>query len=396
MTDDLRPFCLEIPQAELDYLNTRLDHTRWPDQLPGVGWEYGVPRDYLRELVHYWRYTYQWRATEARLDAWPQYLTEIDGATVHFAHLPSPEPEATPLLLMHGWPSSMIEFEEVAWRLTEPRSYGGDPATACHLVIPHIPGYALSGPTAEPGWHQRRVADAYAELMRRLGYRRYAVAGGDWGSVIAQQLAHRQGPGEVLGMYLTMLHGAGIEQEPDEETLAVLSTEDQRRAMKSWTQHQQWTAAETGYSALQATRPQTLAYALTDSPVGLAAWIAEKWRAWSQEAIDWDLLLDNIMLYWLTGTAGSSARLYYELAHSGIPPVPASNRRVPAAVAAFPRENFLPVRAYAEQMLEVVQWTDHPRGGHFPALEQPVRMVEDIQKFLPKIARRPHAVEADR
>ncbi|MFD5716082.1 epoxide hydrolase family protein [Streptomyces sp. NPDC127036] len=383
----LRPFRLDIPQSDLDDLHQRLDRTRWPDELPGVGWAYGVPRDYLRELVRYWRHDYDWRAAEARLNAWPQFTTEIDGARLHFAHIRSPEADATPLIITHGWPGSIVEFTDIVGPLTDPRAHGGDPADAFHLVLPSIPGFGLSGPTRDTGWEFTRVAAAFATLMERLGYRRYGAQGGDWGGAISRELG-RAHPDRLIGVHLNLLPGSSATTEPTPGELAALSPEERERTRASWRRGQDWNREEGGYAAIQATRPQTLAYALTDSPVGQLAWIAEKFRQWTdsgdrpEDAVDRDLLLTDVMLYWLTGTAGSSARIYYERAHAdywGRPPEPSV---APTALAVFPEENFVPLRHVAERTDRIVRWTEFDRGGHFAAMEEPDLLVADVRAFF--------------
>lgn len=309
----IRPFRLSVPQSDLDDLHDRLDRTRWPHELPGAGWDYGVPVDYLRELVRYWRHEYDWRAAEALLNRWPQFTTTIDGAHVHFVHVRSPEPDATALVVTHGWPGSIVEFLDIVGPLTDPAAHGGDPADAFHVVLPTIPGFGLSGPTTERGWEAGRVADAWAELMRRLGYERFGAQGGDWGAMISRELG-RAHPGRVIGVHLNLLPGAQQSTEPTGEELAGLGSEERERTLASWRRWEAWQREGTGYAILHATRPQTLAYALTDSPVGQLAWIVEKFREWTdseelpEEAVDRDRLLTDVMLYWLTGTAGSSAR----------------------------------------------------------------------------------------
>ncbi len=371
MIDEFR---LDVAQEQLDDLNRRLDLVRWPDELPGVGWSYGVPLDYLRDLVAYWRHEYDWRNAEARLNEWPQYRTDIDGATIHFAHLRSADPDATPLLITHGWPGSIVEFSEIAGPL-------GD---AFHLVLPTIPGFTLSGPTREPGWEAVRIARAFGELMNRLGYHRYGVQGGDWGAAISRELG-RIHPDHVIGVHLNLLPGGGATAEPSAEELAALSPAEQQRTIASWQRMQAWNQERAGYAALQSTRPQTLAYALTDSPVGQLAWIAEKFHEWSDPAsvIDRDHLLTNVMLYWLTGTAGSAGRVYYERAHHAGPIEPS---RTPTALADFAHDNFIPLRHIADRTENIVRWTTYPNGGHFAALEQPEVLIADIRAFFRDLA----------
>ncbi|MGW7257585.1 epoxide hydrolase family protein [Streptomyces sp. NPDC054834] len=386
--DSVRPFRLAIPQSDLDDLYERLDRTRWPDQLPGTGWAYGVPADYLRDLVRYWRHEYDWRAAEARLGEWPQFTTTIDGAHVHFAHVRSPEPDATPLVITHGWPGSVVEFLDVVGPLTDPAAHGGDPADAFHVVVPSIPGFGLSGPTTEPGWEPGRVADAWVELMRRLGYERFGAQGGDMGAAISRELG-RAHPDRVIGLHLNLLPGAQAATEPTEEELAGLGPEERRRTLDSWHRWEAYLREGAGYAAQQSTRPQTLAYALTDSPVGQLAWNIEKFREWTdseqlpEEAVDRDLLLTNVMLYWLTGTAGSSARIYYERAHAtGRSAAPAEPSTAPTALALFPAEPQIPLRHKADRTENIVRWTEFDRGGHFAAMEEPDLFVEDVRAFF--------------
>ncbi|MFC5218549.1 epoxide hydrolase family protein [Streptomyces coerulescens] len=386
--ESVRPFRLDIPQSDLDDLHDRLDRTRWPDEIPGSGWAYGVPTDYLRDLVRHWRNVYDWRAAEARLNEWPQFTTTIDGANVHFAHVRSPEPDATPLIITHGWPGSIVEFLDVVGPLADPAAHGGDPADAFHVVVPGIPGFGLSGPTTEPGWEAGRVADAWAELMRRLGYERFGAQGGDWGAAISRELG-RAHPEHVIGVHLNLLPGAQAATEPTAEQLDALSPEERERALTSWRRWAAWSRDGIGYYHQQATRPQTLAYGLTDSPVGQLAWIVEKFREWTdseelpEEAVDRDRMLTNVMLYWLTGTAGSSARIYYERAHArdrvAKPSEPSS---APTALALFPAEPQLPLRPKAERTENLVRWTEFDRGGHFAAMEEPDLLVDDVRAFF--------------
>ncbi|MER6065711.1 epoxide hydrolase family protein [Streptomyces sp. NPDC001792] len=385
----IEPFRLSVPQSDLDDLHDRLDRTRWPAELPGAGWEDGVPAGYLRELVRYWRHEYDWRAAEAELNRWPQFTTTIDGAKVHFAHVRSPEPDATPLVITHGWPGSIAEFLDVVGPLTDPVAHGGDAADAFHVVVPGIPGFGLSGPTTERGWEARRVADAWAELMRRLGYARFGLQGGDWGAAISRELG-RVHPERVIGVHLNLLPGAQAATEPTEEELAALGPEERERTLRSWRRWDAWSRDGAGYASLQSTRPHTLGYALTDSPVGQLAWIVEKFREWTdceelpEDAVDRDRLLTNVMLYWLTGTAGSSARIYYERAHVTGDRAwqPAEPSTAPTAVAVFPADPQIPLRHKAERTENLVRWTEFDRGGHFAALEEPDLLIDDVRAFF--------------
>ncbi|MGI5441375.1 epoxide hydrolase family protein [Streptomyces shenzhenensis] len=386
--ESVRPFRLAVAQSELDDLNARLDRTRWPRELPGAGWAYGVAADYLRDLARYWREEYDWRAAEARLNALPQFTTTVDGATLHFAHIRSPEADATPLIVTHGWPGSIVEFLDVVGPLTDPAAHGGDPADAFHLVLPSLPGFGLSGPTEQPGWEPGRIADAWAELMSRLGYPRFGAQGGDWGAAVSRELG-RAHPDRVIGVHLTLLPGAQASTEPTAEELAALGPEERERTLRSWDRWAAWSREGTGYAALQSTRPHTVAYGLTDSPVGQLAWIVEKFREWTdstdtpEEAVDRDLMLTNVMLYWLTGTAGSSARIYYERAHAtGRTAAPAEPSTAPTALAVFPAELQVPLRHRAERTENIVRWTEFDRGGHFAAMEEPDLLAGDVRAFF--------------
>ncbi|MEV4625138.1 epoxide hydrolase family protein [Micromonospora sp. NPDC049523] len=385
----MEPFRIEIPQDALDDLRRRLAATRWPDQVPG-SWERGVPLDYLRELAEYWRTSYDWRAAEARLNELPQFVTEIDGTNVHFVHVRSPEADAVPLIISHAWPGSMVEFLDVVGPLTDPRAHGGDPAEAFHVVIPSIPGFGFSGPTAGPGWGIDRIAAAWAELMRRLGYDRYIPQGGDIGNWITLALSGSD-PDHILGTHLNFL----ITPPPaDPAELAGLTEVELARLDLLPV----FLGDLSGYMQIQATRPQTLAYGLTDSPVGQLAWIIEKYWEWTdsakspEDAVDRDRLLTNVMIYWLTATAGSSAGFYYEMADrlpTAVPPPPTPPPLpVRLGVAVFPRDLAQPVRHFADQAFpNIVHWSEYDRGGHFAALEQPELFVADLRKFRRTLTR---------
>jgi epoxide hydrolase len=372
--NEVAPFRIDVPQADLDDLAYRLDRTRWPDQLPGVGWDYGIPLEYVRELASYWRTGYDWRVHEALLNSFPQFTTVIDGARVHFLHVRSASPHALPLVITHGWPGSVVEFMNIIGPLTEPQHHGGNAEDAFHLVVPSIPGYGFSGPTRDQGWDVRRVARAWAVLMSRLGYARYGAQGGDWGSSISRELG-RVAADRVVGVHLNMLVPY-VRDEPSDLTPV---ERERLSALRSFQ------VSGSGYFAIQSTRPQTLAYALTDSPAGQLAWITEKFGAWTDGglpgAVDRDQLLTNVTLYWLTGTAGSSARLYYETARARAWG-PAARSTVPTGVAVFPREIAPPIRRFAEQSETIVHWTEFDRGGHFAAMEAPDLLVGDVRDFF--------------
>jgi pimeloyl-ACP methyl ester carboxylesterase len=372
--DKISPYRIDIPQGALDDLRDRLGRTRWPDELPGVGWDLGVPLDYLKGLAGYWATAYDWRGQEAALNEFAQFTTVIDGQNVHFLHVRSPEPEALPLLITHGWPGSIAEFLDIIGPLVDPAAHGGDPADAFHVIAPSIPGFGFSGPTHETGWNTVRVARAWVELMRRLGYERYGAQGGDTGALVSPELG-RIDPEHLAGIHVNNLLTFPSGQLDD------LSDADQGRLKLM----QRWQNEMSGYASIQSTRPQTLAYALTDSPAGQLAWIVEKFKEWTdpaaelpEDAVDRDRLLTDVSIYWLTATAGSSARLYYEGAKSwGQANEPSA---VPTGVAVFPMD--ITIRSIAESQHNIVHWTEFDRGGHFAAMEAPDLLVADVKEFF--------------
>jgi len=375
----VQPFRITIEQTDLDDLRDRLVRTRWPDELPGVGWSRGVPLAYLKELAEYWRTSYDWRTHEARLNEFPQFTTEIDGQNIHFLHVRSPEPDATPLMLIHGWPGSIVEFLDVIEPLTNPRAHGGDASDAFDLVIPSLPGHAFSGPLSEPGWTDSRIARAFTELMARLGYDRYGVQGGDVGAFIAPQMG-RLGPDHVIGVHVNALVTFPTGDPAD---MAALTEAEHRRLAL----HKNFRDDQMGYAQIQGTRPQTVAYGLTDSPVGQLAWIVEKFQEWTDPAaelpdaaIDRDRILTNVMLYWLTNTARSSANSYYERFHDASMWAPKERSTVPTGVAVFTTD--VAIRRFAEKTNTIVHWSEFDRGGHFAAMEVPDLFVGDVRAFF--------------
>ncbi|NES15687.1 MULTISPECIES: epoxide hydrolase family protein [Micromonospora] len=386
------PFRIDVPQAELDDLADRLARTRWAEELPAdpgatpagpvpPGWEYGVPVGYVRRLVERWRTTYDWRAWEAKLNAYPQFTTEIDGQSVHFLHVRSPEPDATPLILTHGWPTTVVEWLDVIGPLTDPRAHGGDPADAFHLVVPSVPGFGFSGPTRERGWNRFRVARAWAELMRRLGYDRYGSAGNDLGSFVAPEVG-RADPAHVLGVHVTQVFSL---PSGDPAELAALTEEERGKvAFADW-----FVQRKGGYDKLHSTEPQNVAHALADSPAGLLGWSAQLMG----EFLDPDYVLTNVMIYWLTNTAASSARYYYEDAEA-VPPTQKVNGRgaeplepttVPLGLANFAWD-FASIRTLAERdHKNIVSWNTYDRGSHFAAHDAPDLLVADIRQFFAKL-----------
>lgn len=379
-TVELRPFRLDVPEADLVELRRRLAATRWPAEVPDVPWRRGVPQAYLRELVDYWHSTYDWRRHEARLNGFSQFTATIDGTDIHLLHVRSPEPDALPLVVTHGWPGSVVEFLDVIGPLTDPRRYDAEPADAFHLVVPALPGFGFSGPPADSGWDVPRIARAWAALLHRLGYSRYGVQGGDWGHAVSRELG-LLAPEHVVGVHLNTL----LTLPPDDPAEAAALTDADRARLARVAAALPEMA---GYAALQSTRPQTLAYALTDSPVGQLAWIAEKFLEWTdavdapEQAVDRDLLLTNVMVYWLTGTAGTSANLYYEHAHPAGPAAPPRRSTVPTGVAVFGADVAAPVRRLAERDNHIVHWSEFDRGGHFAAMEEPDLFVADVRAFF--------------
>ena len=382
-TAEIRPFRIEVPQAELDDLRDRLDRTRWPGEGPGIGWTRGVPLDYLKDLANYWANGFDWRRQEARLNELPQFVTTIDGQNVHFLHIRSPEPGALPLIVCHGYPGSVVEFMNIIGPLTDPASYGGEAADAFHVVAPSLPGFGFSTPVRESGWEMARTARAFAELMDRLGYERYGAQGGDVGSGIVGMLAGfdservvgvhtNSDPLAVIGALDYLPEGAA--------RLAGLSEEDRAAVERART----LTDAGSGYLKLQSNRPQTIAYSLTDSPVGQLAWIVENFREWTdaaaelpEDAVDLEQLLTNVSVYWFTGTGASAANFLYETGHSTEWGAPG---RAPQGWALFAAQPF--VRAMMDPQHEIEHWSEFDRGGHFAAMETPDLLVGDVCRFF--------------
>ena len=366
-TDQIRPFRIEVPEAILDDLRDRLTRTRWPDELPGVGDSYGVSLDLVKSLAERWRTGYDWRKWEAELNRHQQYTTTIDGQNIHFLHVRSPEADAFPLILTHGWPGSVVEYLDVIGPLSDPASHAAKPDEAFHLVIPSLPGYGFSGPTRETGWNRYRTAAAWAELMRRLGYDRYGAVGNDAGSMVNPELG-RIDPEHVVGLHVTQIFSF---PSGDPSEMADLTPEEQGQlATLQWFYENKFS-----FNQLMSQQPQTLAYALSDSPVGMLAWNAQLFG----EDLDDDFILTNVMLYWLTGTGGSAARLYYEDAHATQPTEPTT---VPMGLAAFGGD-FSGIRRFAERdHSNIVRWSTFDHGGHFAAHKAPDLLVGDIRSFF--------------
>ena len=374
---EIRPFRISIPESDLDDLRRRIKATRWPYAEPVDDWSQGVPLSYVRDVAEYWAGDYDWRRAETALNRFPQFVIEIDGVDIHFIHRTSPEANAFPVIMTHGWPGSVVEFHKVIEPLVDPVAHGGPAGQALNLVCPTLPGYGFSGKPTTSGWGIEKIAEVWAILMDRLGYGRFVAQGGDWGAAVATQIG-RNG-GACAGIHLNMPIGAPTKAARENPTA------EDRDALAAFKYYQDW---DSGYSKQQATRPQTLGYALTDSPVGQLAWILEKFWAWTdcdghpENALGRDEMLDNVMLYWLTGSAASSARLYWESfgKNRGKAKV-----EVPTGVAAFPKEILRMPRAWCEDYYNITHWTKMDRGGHFAAFEQPEAFTNDVRAFLATI-----------
>jgi len=374
-------FTLRIADADIADLRDRLARTRFPDSAPGEAWAYGTDVGYLRGLVDYWRSRFDWRAQEAALNAFPQFRAGIDGIDLHYLHVPGIGPNPLPLLLLHGWPGSVFEFLEIIPRLTDPARFGGDPRDAFTVVAPSLPGYGLSFQQGQKRYGVPEMADCVAALMKGvLGYPRFGAQGGDWGAAVASRLGYAYAD-RMIGIHINLMSAAGRDpsgfQNPTEEEKSYLAD------LKNWLRE------ETGYQWIQGTRPQTLAFALTDSPAGLAAWIVEKFRAWSdcggdvERAISRDRMLADISLYWFTGAIGSSFWPYYARLHGSVILPPGEIISVPTGYAQFPREILKPPRAVAERVFKNIRrWSVMEKGGHFAALEQPELLTQEVCGFF--------------
>ncbi|MFF5109893.1 epoxide hydrolase family protein [Streptosporangium sp. NPDC000509] len=359
---EIKPFRIDVPQARLDDLHDRLDRTLWPDELPDAGWDYGVPVEYVRNLAEYWRHEYDWRAHEAEINRHPQFTTEIDGQNIHFLHVRSRHENALPLILTHGWPGSIVEYLKIIEPLTDPE----DPARAFHLVIPSLPGFGLSGPTGEKGWNRYRIAGAWAELMRRLGYDRYGAVGNDGGSLISPEVG-RIDPEHVVGVHVTQLFSF---PSGDPAEFERITPEDQ----KALEVLQEFYDTKMSFNTLHSQQPQTLSYAIFDSPTGLLGWNSQLLG----DSVDADFILTNTMLYWLTGTATSATRLYYEDARAEHPTEPT---KTPTGLAMFDGD-FVSMRTFAERdHTNIVHWKSYDRGGHYAAHIVPDVLAEDLRTF---------------
>ena len=377
----VEPFKIEVSDSDLDDLRARLERTRWPDELPGTGWDYGSNLDYIKELVDYWRTKFDWRAQEQLINSFSHFKTDVDGLGIHFIHEKGKGPNPMPLVVTHGWPGTFFEMHKIISLLSDPASHGGDPEDAFDIVVPSMPGYGFSDHPAERGLDVFYVGELWAKLMsNNLGYQRFGAQGGDWGASVTAKLGFSH-PDKIIGIHSTSVTRPTPYLGP--------GTRELSEAEKSTIQHRtDWQESEGGYAHIQGTKPQTLSYGLNDSPVGLAAWIVEKYRTWSdcggnvESRFTKDELLTTITIYWVTQSIGSSAKLYYETNRKPWNLKQGERIEVPCGIASFPGENTVPLREWAERSYNIQHWTDMPSGGHFAALEEPVKLVEDIRKFF--------------
>ena len=377
---DVTPFTIDIPTAELDDLKRRLADTRWSGEIPHSGWDYGSNLSYIKELVEYWRTQFDWRAQEQQLNRFSHFKTSVDGHGIHFIHEKGKGPNPIPIVITHGWPGTFYEMHKIIPLLSDPASHGGDAADAFDVVVPSMPGYGFSDPTSQRGMHVLKTSDLWVKLMQGLGYSRFGAQGGDWGASVTNYLGFAY-PQHLIGIHTTSVTrptpylGAG----------SAPLTEAEQALMKRRTE---WQQAEGGYAHIQGTKPQTLSYGLNDSPAGLAAWIVEKYRTWSDCNGDVETrfskndLLTTVTIYWVTQTINSSTRLYYETQRVPWDMKQGERVETPTGIAVFPKEISVPPREWAERSFNVQRWTEMPSGGHFAALEEPVRLVGDIRAFF--------------
>ena len=378
------PFKIDIPDSVLDDLRARLERTRWPDELPGVGWEYGSNMDYIKELVEYWKNDFDWRKQEALINSFSHFKAPVDGRDVHFIHEKGKGPNPLPLIITHGWPGTFFEMHKVIPLLSDPGAHGGDPGDAFDVVAPSMPGYGFSDAAQERGLDVLAVGDVMAKLMHeQLGYDRYVAQGGDWGARVTAQMGHKHSD------HCIAIHSTGVvAPTPYLGPGSAPLSEAEQGLLR---QREQWMADEAGYFHIQGTKPQTLGYGLNDSPAGLCAWIVEKYRTWSdchgdvESRFTKDELLTTVTIYWVTQSINSSARLYYETLHKPWEFAQGERINVPVGVAIFPAENSRPPREWAERSYNVTQWTVMPSGGHFAALEEPELLVEDMRNHFRSI-----------
>ena len=378
---EVRPFEISVDQSVLDDLQVRLTHTRWPDEIPGAEWDYGSNLDYIKELVEYWRTDFDWRAQEKKLNAFHHFKSEVEGLDIHFIHERGTGPNSIPLVITHGWPSTFFEMTKIIPLLADPGSHGADSADSFDVVAPSLPGFGFSQATSERGMQVQKVADLWAELMtENLGYRKFAAQGGDIGAGVTSRLGYAHHD-KLYGVHLTSVTRPTPYLGPGARSL----TEEETAHMA---QREQWSQDEGGYNHIQGTKPQTLSYGLNDSPAGLAAWIVEKYRTWSdchgdvESSYTKDELLTTVTIYWVTGTIGSSVRMYKENQSHLWTMEPDEIVAAPAGMALFPQEIARPPREWAERSYDVRRWQEMPRGGHFAALEEPELLAHEVREFF--------------
>ncbi len=381
--NSITPFQISISDEDLEDLQLRLSLTRLPDQLNNISWEYGTDLNYMRELIGYWQDGFDWREQERQLNQFDQFKTVVDDLNMHFIHQRSSNPDAIPLMVVHGWPGSVSEFSKIIGPLTDPLAYGGDISDSFHVIAPSLPGFGFSGIPDETGYSPERIALLLAELMEKIGYERYAIAGGDWGAIINRHLANHY-PDRLIGLHSNMM----LAGPPSDTEQRANVTEEENEARTS---RQDYMQNEVAYQQIQGTKPQTLGYGLNDSPAGVAAWIVEKFHGWTdmpQGADGYldnhftkDELLTNIAIYWFTNTITSSTRIYLENRNTpAIKPMEFIN--VPTGAAIFPAEIFITPRSWAEASYDLRHWTVMEEGGHFAALEQPELYLNDLREFF--------------
>ena len=378
---EVRPFEISVDQSVLDDLQVRLTHTRWPDEIPGAEWDYGSNLDYIKELVEYWRTDFDWRAQEKKLNAFHHFKSEVEGLDIHFIHERGTGPNPIPLVITHGWPSTFFEMTKIIPLLADPGSHGADPADSFDVVAPSLPGFGFSQATSERGMQVQKVADLWAKLMtENLGYPKFAAQGGDIGAGVTSRLGYAHHD-KLYGVHLTSVTRPTPYLGPGARSL----TEEETAHMA---QREQWSQDEGGYNHIQGTKPQTLSYGLNDSPAGLAAWIVEKYRTWSdchgdvESSYTKDELLTTVTIYWVTGTIGSSVRMYKENQSHLWTMEPDEIVPAPAGMALFPQEIARPPREWAERSYDVRRWQEMPRGGHFAALEEPELLAHEVREFF--------------
>jgi len=380
----IKPFKISVPEEQINDLHDRLKKTIMPSEIHDAGWSYGPTNEYVSKMTQQLLTQYDWRKAEARINSYPQFTTDIDGQTIHFLHIESKEEKATPLMLIHGWPGSIVEFLDIIEPLTNPTKFGGTSEDAFHLVIPSLPGFGFSGPTREAGWNNTRIAHAFNSLMKSLGYEHYGVQGGDAGALVGPEMG-RLAPDNVIGIHVNAATMGFIPMGPvDPKDLATFSDAEKARLGRLG----RFMSERFGFNSIQSTRPQALAYGITDSPAGLLAWVSELFTEYGEKVdmVDRETFLTNFMIYWFTNTAASSIRYYYENAHDPNAWTPKENSEVPTGVAVF-EEGDVAIRRYGEQGNTIVRWTEYAKGSHYAVLEVPEVWIKDVQEFFHDVRR---------